>query len=163
MSTARRAGGHSGGGHSPSGESVNVTPLIDVVMVLIIFYLIVGRLAMDRSAPVALPRAGTGVVEQAQRPLLVTVALARDPAPGAPVDAADARLILRDRFMTPEELTAALSAEREADPALIVQVRADRRLPFGAVAPVLDAARSAGLSSVRLVTERAPESAVGSR
>ena len=40
--------------HQPAGK-FNVTPLIDVVMVLIIFYLIVGKLAAERQGHVKLP------------------------------------------------------------------------------------------------------------
>ena len=40
--------------HAPASGKINVTPLIDVVMVLIVFYLIVGKLAADRKAPVQL-------------------------------------------------------------------------------------------------------------
>ena len=49
--------------HQSPVDKINVTPLIDVVMVLIVFYLIVGKLATDSAARVELPRA-TGAQQQ---------------------------------------------------------------------------------------------------
>ena len=54
--------------HRSFGE-VNVTPLIDVVMCLIIFYLMVGKLATDRKTPVTLPESAVGT--QAEPDVLV--------------------------------------------------------------------------------------------
>src|SRR5262245_29295771 len=45
--------------HHPFGE-INVTPLIDVVMCLIIFYLLVGKLATDRKVQIKLPESTVG-------------------------------------------------------------------------------------------------------
>ena len=62
--------------HAPTGK-INVTPLIDVVMVLIVFYLIVGQLAADRRARVDLPASVIGVQEDAtpsRRPIVITLA-----------------------------------------------------------------------------------------
>ena len=46
--------------HSGSFGKINVTPMIDVVMCLIVFYLIVGRLAADQRSGMRLPRHGRG-------------------------------------------------------------------------------------------------------
>ena len=48
----------------PVFEAVNVTPLIDVVMVMIIFFLIVGKLATDADARLRLPQSGIGTTTQ---------------------------------------------------------------------------------------------------
>ena len=54
-------------------QGVNATPLIDVVMCLIIFFLLVGKLASDRGAAVRLPESARGHEEQAATILVVTV------------------------------------------------------------------------------------------
>ncbi|MDX2131237.1 MAG: biopolymer transporter ExbD [Planctomycetota bacterium] len=127
-----------------TGAKVNVTPLIDVVMVLIVFYLIVGNLARERLAPVDLPATGVGTAEDAAPTLIITVARegegARVVVDGAPVAAGALEGLLRARV--PDPGTA------------IVQLRADRSLAYEDVRPVLDACRRVGLTSVRLVAER---------
>lgn len=119
---------------------VNVTPMIDVVMVLIIFYLIVGRLAMERRGQVELPatRIGQTLPEEAD-PLIVSIdATGAISVGGEPVDSTT----LADMI--------AVRAERGRR----VRVRGDRTVPFSAVRPVMDACRKAGLKVVELATEQ---------
>ncbi len=132
--------------HAPTGK-INVTPLIDVVMVLIVFYLIVGQLAADRRARVDLPATAIGTQEDAgasRRPIVITLvgeggATAID-VDGSPVaDAAALATLLKGLDATNRP----------------VQVRADRGLEYGSVAPLLDACREAGVASVKLATRRA--------
>lgn len=130
--------------HIPAFAKINVTPLIDVVMCLIIFYLLVFRLASDRLTPVDLPSTATGTRSEQTRSLVITIT-------GSP------RRIVVDGVEVPASgLPGVLAARMPADPAARppVQVRADRSLPYADVAPVLDACRAAGVASVRLVTER---------
>lgn len=132
--------------HHAHAPHLNVTPLIDVVMCLIVFYLIVGRLALTRQARIDLPATAAGQVVDTAGALIVDVAAA---APGAAPS-----FTLAGQPVTAEVLASTLRARHDADPNTQVHVRADRSLPYSAVAPVLDACRDAGLSSVRLVTER---------
>lgn len=122
---------------------INVTPMIDVVMVLIVFFLIVGRLAAERRAPVDLPEARHGSEARAATPFVVNVL------------APDGRVTLSGQRYAPEEIALLVRDRLEQDPDLVVQVRADRALAFGQVRPVLDALRGAGVSGVRLAAEEA--------
>lgn len=129
--------------HQPAGK-VNVTPLIDVVMVLIVFYLIVGNLARERLAPVRLPATGVGVGEESGPGVVITVAPRGE---GVVV-------VIEGEEVREADLDAALRA-RVSDPgAARVEIRADRGLSYGAVRPVVEACRRVGLTSVRLVAER---------
>ena len=119
-----------------ASAKINVTPLIDVVMVLIIFYLIVGKMAADRLALVELPSTGVGAAEEGT-PLIITVA-ASDDVTQAP------RTFLNGEEVDSDALENALMA---AGSEAAVQVRADRRLPYGSVGPVVDACRRAGMAS----------------
>jgi biopolymer transport protein ExbD len=133
--------------HTPTAAKINVTPLIDVVMVLIIFYLIVGKLAADRQTRVDLPGSATGAGPEADKPVIVTIAMSQ---PGQdPTVLVDGNEVPQDGLVN--VLRARLAGE-SGQP--IVQVRADRKLPYGSVAPVVRACREAGLTSLRLVTER---------
>lgn len=128
------------------GHTINVTPLIDVVMCLIVFYLIVGRLAMEKHERVDLPESRVGASALAPPVMVIAV---RPPAE-SPIVSVDGREV------EVSSLVLRFAPALASDPATQVHIRADRGLPYAAIAPVLRACRDAGLSSVRLVTERAP-------
>jgi biopolymer transport protein ExbD len=150
---------------NPGAEPINVTPLIDVVMCLIIFFLIVGKLAANEKARVQLPGSSIGAV--AERQDAVTVSIARDSTTeGKPVSliSVDGRLakdgtelvrMLQDRL----EAQARLAAYRvKGEPQPIsrgkVTVRADKDLPYEAVEPVLTACAQLGINRVDYATAR---------
>jgi len=128
---------------------INVTPLIDVVMCLIVFYLIVGKLAADRQARIDLPAAGLGQPETSERAIVINI-MPLDPGQSRP------RILIGDVPVADADLERALAAQLAATPGLSVQLRADRSLDYGAIAPVIEACRRTGLASVRLATERTP-------
>jgi biopolymer transport protein ExbD/biopolymer transport protein TolR len=124
---------------------INMTPLIDVVLVLLVIFmmaapLMAGRLALD------LPRAAGA--DAAPAPAVLRVAL--DATGQLFVDAmrSDAQA-LRQR---------AARAARE-NPDTEVQLRADQRVPYGRVAELIGLVREAGLTRIGLVTEEPPETA----
>jgi biopolymer transport protein ExbD len=134
----------------PSHDAkINVTPLIDVVMVLIVFYLIVGQLATDRQARLNLPSSAVGLGE-AQRPALIIHMIA-PVAPGT-----SPQLIIDGKPLALPALEALLLARfpSAADSQPTIHIRADRTLDFASIRPVLSACRNAGLTSVKLVTSR---------
>jgi biopolymer transport protein ExbD len=121
---------------------INVTPLIDVVMVMIVFYLIVGKLAEARDVPMRLPQATSGSSERPPRLLTINVTGVE---------------VIVDRSPVATHLLDALIRERlEGRADTVVQVRAARELPYSQVLPVIDACRRAGVASVRLATEHVP-------
>lgn len=148
-------------------EAINVTPLIDVVMCLIVFFLIVSKLAADQLAGVNLPQTKLGASAEASEALVINVA---QPGPGLTTTwggvpariAVGARVVLSEREL--EEVLKARASEvaiRIAGPgrtpemsAVPVRIRADRDLPYGAVQPALRSCQRLGLVAVRLVTER---------
>ncbi|MGH7130660.1 MAG: ExbD/TolR family protein [Phycisphaerales bacterium] len=151
-------------------EAINVTPLIDVVMCLIIFFLIVSRMAADQLAGVKLPDTKLGASSDTSEALVINIAqptgltvtswggAAARVAVGARVVSTERELedVLRER--------ASEVAIRIAGPgrspvisAVPVRIRADRDLPYGAVQPALRTCQRLGLVAVRLVTERSEE------
>lgn len=123
---------------------MNVTPLIDVVMCLIVFHLMVGHLVLERRGTARLPVTAVGTDEQRKRdPAVITVR--RDGA------------VLLDGVETQAERVESAMAGRIArEPGLAVQVRADRELDFARVRPVLAGLQRAGVRGVELATERQP-------
>jgi len=124
---------------------VNITPLIDVVMVLIIFYLIVGNLAAARRSAVDLPESAIGG-ETGQPDVLVLNVLGG--AEGS------ARVEVEGVGVPPAALDALVRHRLDQRPGTVVQLRADRRLPFASVRPTVQACRRAGVTNLQLVTER---------
>lgn len=134
----------------PAGPRINVTPMIDVVMVLIVFYLMVGQMARDQQADLPLPPSRAGVKESIEGALIVEV---RRGAGG--VESIErARMSLGGTPVTAEVLESVLRAELSAHPDRPVRIRADRALSYGAVEPAIEAARRAGATVVRLAAER---------
>jgi biopolymer transport protein TolR len=129
--------------HHESGHAgINVTPLIDVVMCLIIFYLLVGQLATQRYAPMKLPTAGAGLSQI--EPEVVTIEL----------EASGGKVRLNGELMSADGLVGELRARREKTPGLAVQLRADRGATYEVLRPVLEACREAGLSTLRLAASK---------
>jgi biopolymer transport protein TolR len=131
------------GGEGTSSR-VNVTPMIDVVMVLIVFYLLVGQLATDRRARIALPPSITGV-EETQRtdPIIIGVTMG------------GVRSLNGDEIEL-DRLEAQVSGMLSRAPGTPVRIRADRETPHRFVRPVLNVLREMGVGKVELVTEQRP-------
>jgi len=129
----------------PAGK-INVTPMIDVVMCLIVFYLIVGKLAADQRSNIKLPPSATGIVDKAQDQLVINIMPGSSPG--------STRIVI-DAFDIPEASLEATIRERiTAKPDVVVEVRGSRELSYASVARVVRACKDAGVESVRLATER---------
>jgi len=115
-----------------------------VVMVLIVFYLIVGKLASDRLARVDLPGSRVGKGDEPAGALVVNVVRHGDAA----------EVVIDGQSLANAQLTDALKAAQAKHPDQPVHLRADRALPFSRIEPVLEACRQAGLKSVKLVAAR---------
>ena len=157
---------------NPGAEPINVTPLIDVVMCLIIFFLIVGKLAANEKARVQLP--GSSIGQVAERQDAVVVSVARDttnPARPVALISIDGELVkdgeeLVRRLQTRLEIQARLAARiTREEPQPIsrgkVTVRADKDLPYEAVEPVLTACAKLGINRVDYATARTDLSPAG--
>lgn len=136
----RRHHGDHEGGH------VNVVPLIDIVMVLIIFYLMVGSFLQDDYEDVPLPLSVAGQPTAGADVLTVNA-----------VRAEDGRATFRVQGQDVDEpaIRRAIERMRAKDPDVVVQLRAARDLPYGAVEPAVRAISQAGVTRLRLVTESA--------
>jgi len=121
---------------------VNVTPMIDVVMCLIVFYLIVGHLVMEREGLARLPESMQGVEQDDYvEPIVLSII--------------DAEAVSVDGLETPvDRLESVLSGKRAQQPGVSVRLRAGREMAYELVEPVIDACRAAGVTSLELATER---------
>lgn len=133
---------------------VNVTPLIDVVMCLIVFYLMVGHLVIVRRGETDLPETRVGLTATRDTdPLAITVLLEDGAGDGS--GEFGAPTVLVDGVAIPiERLGSVVSGRRARDATLAVQVRADRGASYARIEPVLEACRVAGVTSVELATRQ---------
>jgi biopolymer transport protein ExbD/biopolymer transport protein TolR len=127
-------------GSQPMSD-INMTPLIDVMLVLLVIFIITAPL-MTSSLRLDLPKADGATPSEAPS----VVALSID---------AQGRLFVGDQAATPEDLLAACKQAAQRDPATEVQLRADRTVPYGRVAEVMGWVQQAGLSRIGFVTEAA--------
>src|ERR1043166_8565838 len=129
---------------------INVTPLVDVCLVLLIIFMVVTPMIVT-GVPVKLPVANTGgAVGDVNRQLPITVK-------------EDGSLYFDATVIRPEQLADELQRRHAAHPDRPVVVRGDQHVKYGDVAAVLDAGRKAGFSDVGLVTSSPPASATGGR
>jgi biopolymer transport protein ExbD/biopolymer transport protein TolR len=128
-------------GAQPMSE-INMTPLIDVMLVLLVIFIISAPL-LTSSLKLDLPKSEAGAASDA--PAFIAVGLD-----------AEGRLFLGDAPATPEQLAARARAAAQRDPATEVQLRADARVPYGRVAELIGQLQQAGLSRIGFVTEAPP-------
>ena len=123
-------------------SKVNVVPLIDVCLVLVIILLVTAPMIVQSDLPVDLPEART---REAEDEVNVSITLA-----------SNGDLAVDDQLVTRETLGATLHsrlAEKGNDNVLVV-VRADSNAPYVAVRELLDEARSAGAQRVAIATRQ---------
>jgi len=120
-------------------SDINVTPLVDVMLVLVVIFIITAPL-LASSIRLDLPR--TDAATPTEAPAFVTVAL--DKSGG---------LFLDDKAVQPAELAALLAQAARRNPDTEVQLRADQAIPYGRVVEVMGAAQAAGLNRIGFVAE----------
>jgi biopolymer transport protein TolR len=131
-------------GPQPMGD-INMTPLIDVMLVLLVIFMITAPL-MTSSLKLDLP-SSDGAQASDSTPF---VALAID---------AEGKLYLGDEPLDAAALGARLAEKAQRNPLLEVQLRADKSVPYGQVASLIGRVQQAGLSRIAFVAE--PEAAPG--
>lgn len=128
--------------HRPMGE-INVTPMVDVMLVLLIVFMVTAPL-LSVGVPVDLPKTQAGQVNAEQTPLVVTI---RE----------DGRLYLQDTEIEPNKLIPRLAAIGEANKQIRIFVRGDKDVTYGEVLVLMGRIQAAGFERVALVAEL-PES-----
>lgn len=118
-------------------HEINVTPFIDVMLVLLIIFMVAAPLATV-DVPVNLPSASAEPSVRPDKPIFVTFK-------------ADHSLAVDDEAVTRTDLAAALDAVTGADRTQRVLLRADQTLSYGEVMELMNLLRNAGYVKVALV------------
>lgn len=143
-------------GRGFAGIQANLTPLIDLTFLLVIFFVLVLRISGAERIPLALPEPEEPVSEVPQDERRIVVSVVPDAAdPTRATIQAGGRLFTLD----PEgidEFLAFTATARAAAPDSFLNVRADASLPYSTVRPVLEAIADSGGTppKVQLVVRR---------
>jgi biopolymer transport protein TolR len=136
--------GDAGGGRrvSTSLAEINIIPLVDVVLVLLLIFMLTAPM-MYRGIDVNLPRASSRPTAVEERMVLTVT---RDQA-----------LFLNDRRLTPAGLEGALRETFQNRNDKTLYLKADAGLAYGVVVETMDRVRRAGIEKLGMVTEPARE------
>lgn len=128
---------------------INVTPLVDVMLVLLVIFMITAPL-LTAGVPVDLPKTKASVMNENEEPLTITV---------------DAKgiLYLQETALELSVLIPRLVAITGSNPEARIYVRGDKSVSYGQVMEVMGAISSAGFTKVALISELPSETPVQPR
>lgn len=119
-------------------SEINVTPFVDVVLVLLVMFMITAPV-LQSGIEVAVPKTRT-VKEITEERLVITIDRQQKVFLGNdPININEIGAKLREKLRDPERMT--------------IYLRSDENVPFGAFATVMDAIKQAGITNVSIVTE----------
>jgi biopolymer transport protein TolR len=131
-------GGDTGGGRRAMTD-INVTPLVDVMLVLLIIFMVTAPL-IQSGVKVDLPRASAQQMEHSEEKLVLTITR-------------DRRVFLGNTEIPPAQLETKLAANARIQKDKELYLHADRSLPYGQVVEIMAVARRAGVESLGMITE----------
>ena len=124
--------------YTPLAE-INVTPMVDVMLVLLVIFMVAAPL-LTVGVPINLPKTSAAQVTQPQEPLVVSINAAGE-------------TFIGDTLTTGDELKSQLASLASQDPARIVYVRGDRAIQYGTLMDLLGLVNTAGFAKVSLLAE----------
>jgi biopolymer transport protein TolR len=133
--------GNGNGDEDPVLADINVTPLVDVMLVLLIIFMIAAPM-LHQGVEVALPKAdASNLPLRVQDPLVVSIDR-------------NGQVYLRESAVETEELVARIKSQTESRGDDTVFLKGDREVPYGKVIEVLDVLHQGGIVHVGMVTDR---------
>lgn len=134
--------GMSGGGDSKKSRmtmsEINVTPLVDVMLVLLIIFMVTAPM-MQQGIEVDLPQTAPGGVEPSEDPFLIVIAK-------------NGRVTVGNAELIREQIRSKLQAIFQTRKNKQVYIQADRQVDYGVVAEVMGEVRAAGITNIGLIT-----------
>ncbi len=118
---------------------INVTPMVDVMLVLLVIFMVAAPLLVA-GVPVELPKNSAQRISQPNKPVIVTLA-------------ADRSLYIRDDQVSAASLVQRLSALRAAEGDAVVYLRADKAIPYGDVMEMLGGLSASGYTRISLLSQ----------
>ena len=128
----------SNGQTKSSLAEINITPLVDVVLVLLVIFMITAPV-LQSGIEVAVPKTKTVKEITEQRTVLT-------------IDR-DQQVFLGDKAVNVHDLPQLLRQSGPDPTKKVIYLRADERVPFGAFASLMDAVKQAGITNISIVTQ----------
>jgi len=128
-------------------SDINVTPLVDVMLVLVVIFIITAPL-LASSIRLDLPK--TDAAKPADAPKFVTLVVDKS-----------GQAFLNDKPLNADELAGQLRETAAQNPDTEVQLRADEGVPYGKVVQVMGLAQKAGLNRIGFVADNPPAAPAG--
>jgi biopolymer transport protein TolR len=126
----------------PPMADINVTPFVDVMLVLLIIFMVAAPL-MIAGVPVNMPQSAAARQNPPQKPMVISISVEQG-------------IYIRDEAVTRERLVPRLAELRQAEGDAVAYVRADKAIPYGEVMAVLGEVASAGYSRISLLSQAQP-------
>jgi len=127
----------SGGRTQTSLAEINITPLVDVVLVLLLIFMLTAPV-LQSGIEVAVPQTRT-VNQLTEERTVVTID-------------AEQRVYLQDKPVNVNDLPKLLLSRGDSPSRKVIYLRADGKVPFEAFASVMDAVKRAGITNISIVT-----------
>ncbi len=127
----------SGGRTQSSLAEINITPLVDVVLVLLLIFMLTAPV-LQSGIEVAVPQTRT-VNQLTEERTVVSIDH-------------DQRVFLQDKAVNISDLPRLLRGKGGDPSKKVIYLRADQKVPFGAFASVMDAVKQAGITNISIVT-----------
>jgi TolR protein len=115
---------------------INVTPLVDVMLVLLIIFMITAPL-LKQGIDVNLPKAKRKSLEETEK---INIVINKE-----------GKIFLNDKIIHKDDLPGLLSTYKETNAAVLL--RADKDVPYGIVAEVMGEIKASGIEKIGMVTE----------
>lgn len=132
------------GGYRPMAE-INITPMVDVMLVLLIIFMVAAPL-MVAGVPLELPNTSAARVSQSKKAMVVSLA-------------GDGALYIREEQVSANGLVPRLRELRATEGDTVVYVRADKKSSYGDVMDVLGRVGESGYGRVSLLSQPKPKGA----
>ena len=131
--------------------TINLTPLIDIVFLLLIFFMVSTTFSKESQLRIRLPDASPDAeIEQQSSRLVVAITKSGDYSIRGPNESTGHHLLSRERSVLAEAMAKGAQGTDE----LVVVIRADRKTPHEAVVRVMDVARKLGLVRITFATQK---------
>jgi biopolymer transport protein TolR len=125
--------------HARAINEINMTPFIDVMLVLLIIFMVAAPL-MSGGVPLDLPKTSAAPLNVDAKPITLSIK-------------ATGQVFLGEAEVRDDEIAARLNATAKSGPDERVFVRGDKKVDYGRVAQVMSVVTGAGFKRVALVTE----------